>query len=175
MSERTASVGVILHDNPRLADQALAAFVAGLKAEGVNVRGVLQESVEGQNGRLIRQLRDIHGGALLSISQDLGSGAGGCSIDLGGFAAARALMEREINKCPDLIVFNKFSSLEVEGDGFAPEMFEAIARGLVVITTMSTETRVHWVKVTGGVGTMLPPEEAALWRWWQGVHGRAIS
>jgi hypothetical protein len=171
MTDTAGPIGVILHaGDPGIAD-LLAAFAARLRAEGIDVGGLVQRRVDGGGGRPRIEQIDVRTGQAFPITQDLGAGSQSCAIDTGGLAAASAVLRRETEARVALLVVNKFSEQEAEGRGLAPEMFDAVAEGIPVLTTLAKRYWPQWERLTGGAGTMLEPDEAALRRWWAEVCG----
>ena len=164
-----APVGVILHDGDEGASILLAAFAAELRAAGIDVGGLVQRDGIDAAGRPRMELVDVRSGAVFPISLDLGPGSDSCSLDVAGLAEASVVLHRETAAGVALLVVNKFSSRECEGEGLATEMFAAISEGVPLLTTLSRRHRPRWEEMTGGIGTMLPPEAAALHAWWQTV------
>ena len=164
-----APVGLILHDGEEHVAGLLAAFAAELRGLGVDVGGLVQRDAVDAAGRPRMELVDVRGGEVFPISLDLGAGSDSCSLDTAGLAEASVVLRREMAAGVALLVVNKFSSRESEGEGLAAEMFEAIAGGIPLLTTLSRRHRERWDEMTGGVGTMLPPERAALHAWWRAV------
>jgi hypothetical protein len=162
-------VGVILHDGDAAASELLAAFAAELRGEGVDVGGLVQQDGVDAAGRPRMELVDVRTGQVFCISLDLGPGSDACSLDASGLAEASSVLRREIAAGVALLVVNKFSSREAEGEGLAAEMFEAIAGGIPLLTTLSGRHRERWDEMTGGVGVLLPPDPAALRAWWRSV------
>lgn len=164
-----APVGLILHDGDDGVSALLAAFAAELRAGGVDVGGLVQQDGVDAAGRPRMDLVDVRSGEVFRISLDLGSGSDSCSLDTAGLAEASLVLRREIAAGVALLVVNKFSSRECEGEGLAPEMFEAIAGGIPLLTTLRRRHRPRWDEMTGGIGAMLPPDPAALRAWWRSV------
>ncbi len=164
-----APVGLILHDGGDGAAALLAAFAAELRGLGIDVGGLVQRDAVDAAGRPRMELVDVRSGEVFPISLDLGPGSESCSLDTAGLAEASSVLRREIAAGVALLVVNKFSSREAEGEGLAAEMFEAIAGGIPLLTTLNRRHRPRWDEMTGGVGTMLPPDPATLQAWWRRV------
>ncbi len=164
-----APVGVILHDGDERAAELLAAFAAELRAGGIDVGGLVQRDGVDTAGRPRMELVDVRGGEVFPISLDLGPGSDSCSLDVAGLAEASVVLRREVARGVALLVVNKFSSRECEGEGLAAEMFEAIAAGIPLLTTLNRCHRARWDEMTGGVGVLLAPDAAVLRDWWRRV------
>ena len=164
-----AQIGLILHERGDSSEDLLADFAFALRAAGVDVGGLVQRSSVAENGKAVMDLIDIRTGETFRISQNLGAGSSACCLDPAGLAEASQVLRREIETGVALLVVNKFSSAECDGEGVAAETFEAIVRDIPVLTTLATRYLDRWTELTEGAGTLLDPNAAALWRWWEGV------
>lgn len=165
---RAAPIGVVVHDCACDTALLLGRFAARLRAAGVDVGGLCQVNGEGEGGHG-HCLVDIRTGERYRISQELGAEAAACSLDPGGFAAASVVLRREIAHGAALLVVNKFAWLESAGQGLLPEMFEAIASGIPVLTSLSPRHKAAWDAATDGAGTVLTASDGALWEWWEQI------
>jgi hypothetical protein len=161
------SVGAIVYSPGRQPEALQAAFAAELQRRGFRVGGVVQTTRFGADGRKTdMELTDLGSGARLSIRQKLGSGSRSCSLDPAGLAEASAPVRRAIAQRVDLLCLNKFSKAEKSGDGLAAEMLAAMSDGVPLLTAVPAAMVEDWQAFTGGRGQILPPDRAALWRWW---------
>lgn len=149
------------------AGATLTAFAADLGRRGFAIRGLVQETTRGADGRKTAMtLIDLESGRRIGFTQSLGSGAAGCIVDEGGLAEAAPTLSRAVDERADLVVVNKFSHLEREGRGFHAELLAALAEGVPVLTMVPAEAVADWLAFTGGATALLAPEPRALWRWW---------
>jgi len=79
------------------------------------------------------------------------------------------VLRRDIAERVALLVVNKFAGMEVDGEGMAPDAFEALSAGIPVLTCLSVRYQEKFEAVSGGLGTFLPPEETAVVDWARGV------
>lgn len=164
-------LGVILHDADHGVEALLTRFAADLKALGVDVAGLCQRKIPSGRRKPLMELVNIRTEAVYPISQNLGSLSDSCVMDPAGMAEACAALSAEIERAPALLVVNKFGCLESLGGGLRAEMFEAVARGIPVLTSLDRRHRAQWDEMTGGAGTMLTADRAALEQWWKDVQG----
>ncbi len=171
MSDETSDVrlGVILHPQREPRERLLAGFAAALRERGTDVGGLVQRTSHDADGDLRMELTDLRTGRIYVISEKLGPGSSACCLSAPALIEASQVLRREIEAPPALLVVSKFAGLEAEGRGLAPDMFEAVSRGIPVLTTLASHHKPRWDTLAGGVGTMLPAEEEALWRWWEGT------
>jgi hypothetical protein len=147
-------------------DGILGEFITKLQARGLRVRGLLQEACPESWGCKF-SLSDIETGQRYPISQNLGSQSTACSLDAAGIADATQVMRRIAAEGADLAVFNRFSGLEAEGEGFAAEMLQVMSQGIPVITIVQSPNLPAWRHFTGGMACELSPDLAGLERWFQ--------
>jgi hypothetical protein len=168
-------LGVVLHDGDAGVEALLSAFVGSLRADGADVGGLLQRTGRQPNGRPRMELVDIRHGGVFLISQDLGRDSTACCVDPSGVAAAALVLKRELAAPPALLVVNKFAGLEAKGGGLLAELFEAVAGGVPVLTSLARRHQPAWEAAVQGAGTVLPPDAAALLAWWRSITGGATS
>lgn len=150
------------------ADGILREFVYRLQAQGLCVRGLIQEACPESWGCKF-SLIDLETGKHYPISQNLGSQSNACSLDAAGIADATVVMRRIATEGADLAVFNRFSGLEASGEGFAAEMLDLMSLGIPVITIVQAANLPAWRDFTGGLACELTPEIADLEHWFQHV------
>lgn len=165
----SARTGVMVRGD-KGGEELLAAFVATLKAEGVRVGGVYQVSDYGNCDCRVMYLIDARTDERIRISQDLGRNSDSCILDPDGLATGAVHVRAALDEGCDLLVINKFSSRELEGKGLAPELFEAMSRGLPVLVTVAERYLQDWRDHSGDLGTILPPDMEALRAWWRTLH-----
>lgn len=154
------------------AQRQLIELARKLMAEGVRVQGLIQETKREAGRKTAMELVEIDTGKRFSIKQNLGQSAS-CQVDVQGMAEATQTLRRALEQRPDLVVINKFSHLESEGQGLAHEMLALMAEDIPVLTTVAPDYRQAWERFTGGLALVLAPEPTALRAWWeQGKSGR---
>lgn len=78
-------------------------------------------------------------------------------------------MRQIIEQLPDLVVSNRFGSLESEGGGFAAELLELMSRGMPLLTVVAVPHVESWQRFSGGA-EVLPAQPTAVAQW----LGRAL-
>lgn len=152
-------------ENP---DRVLHAFIAGLQNSGRRVRGLAQEMCSTENGCSV-SLIDLESGQRYGISQNLGRQSASCSLDPQGLAEASIVLRRIAEEGADLAVFNRFSGMEADGDGFAGEMLDIMSRGIPTIVIVREKWLPAWRRFTGGLASELRPDIAALDAWYAAI------
>jgi hypothetical protein len=151
-------------------DLLLAAFVEQQRSAGRRVLGLLMQHRPVEAGcECDMVLTDIASGEAFKVSQSLGPGSSGCRADPQGFARASRVLREAMQAAPELVICNRFGSLEASGGGFAAELLELLSRGIPVLTVVATRHLPFWQQFTGGQAQLLPLEPAAWARWFQGL------
>lgn len=161
-------IAAIVPQPGQRADAMLREFITRLQTQGFRVKGLIQEACPDSWGCKF-SLIDLETGKRYPISQNLGSQSTACSLDVAGIADATVVMRRVATNGADLAVFNRFSGLEAEGEGFAAEMLEVMSQGIPVITIVQAANLPAWRHFTGGLACELTPEIADLEHWFQHV------
>jgi len=164
-SDHPAIAAIVPSPGTRV-DSLLGEFITKLQARGLRVRGLVQEACPESWGCKF-SLTDIETGQRYPISQNLGSQSTACSLDVAGIADATQVMRRIAAEGADLAVFNRFSGLEADGEGFADEMLQVMSQGIPVITIVQAPNLPAWRHFTGGMACELSPDLAGLERWFQ--------
>lgn len=161
----TPRAAAILVDGPADVDALLAEVTQACQAEGVRLRGLLMHREQvGQGCATEMIMVDVHTRARYPVSQPLGQGATGCRADPDGFARAGRVLHEARAEAAELVICNRFGSLEAEGGGFAEELLALMADGIPVLTAVSPRHQDAWARFTGGA-PVLPAEPEAVQRW----------
>jgi len=147
----------------------LSDFARELSARGWRVGGLTQRTLRGPDGGK-REIvaTEIDTGETLTLAQyaENRDGDAACAFDTAALAEATRAVRRAIADRADLIVIEKFSHHERDGQGLFAEILSAMAEGIPTLTLVSANSLTAWGDVTGGLSCLLPPEPEALWRWW---------
>lgn len=165
-TNRTAAV---VRTDDATSQPLIAAAVAGWRASGAKVVGVISEG-HGLPDRTCRAgiLRDIASGRPYPIYLETAPSHTSCHLDAVGVDAACATILDQIVAC-DLVVLSKFGKLEAARGGLAPAFEAAIAAGKPVLTTVSEKHRDAWRTFAPGA-IELAAEAAALRAWWDAAR-----
>lgn len=166
-------VAAILYRSQDDVDGLLADFAQNLARSGERIGGVVQRNVkDGAGCQTGMQAVDLMTGAEISICQPLGSGAMACKLDAAGLAEAAVAVARAIEADVNLVVINKFSKQEAAGEGLRDEFASAIGADIPVLTAVPEKCLDAWNDFTGGIGTTLLCERAAIEGWWEDLSAR---
>lgn len=168
---RLAPAGVVYTAATREAP-LLADFAGELAARGWRVGGLVQRTLRGADGFKRRIVAtELDSGRKITLATYKGDRAtvSECGFDTSALAEATGAVRRAVEAGMDLIVIEKFSRQETEGEGLLDEILAAMAEGIPTLTLVSAETLEDWTRLTGGLAVLVPAERRALWRWW-GPH-----
>ncbi|MTJ82987.1 MAG: DUF2478 domain-containing protein [Telmatospirillum sp.] len=164
----------VVHTRDQDANGLLATFVAGLRARGITVLGIVQrDTPDPDGGHAQMDLIDVATGDVYPISQKLGRAATSCHLDQSGLSAASRVLRDAIGRRPALIVANRFGEQETTGKGFADEMLAAMSEGIPFLTLVDSRWVDQWQSFTGGAASLLLPTASSLERWFAGVGAPA--
>jgi molybdopterin-guanine dinucleotide biosynthesis protein A len=167
LNQRPYRAGAVVLPHRHAAHALLADFAALQQTQGVAVAGLLQEgSKSAGDAPDAITLADINTGERFAIMLSEAC-AGSCAVDPSAVAAASAVLRRAIASGDALLLVNKFGPLEAEGGGLADEMLQAMATEQPLLTTVSVNRLESWLRFTGGMCELLPPDPAALSAWWE--------
>ena len=155
----------IHHDGTTLVDAVLADFAARQRLAGRRVLGLLMSHRESAaDCTAARFLTDIDTGDEYLVSQPLGAGSNACSADPQGFAQASRVLRDALVSRPDLVISNRFGSLEAGNGGFAAELLALLSEGIPVLTVVSTRHLEAWRRFIGEAPMLTnDPRTWALW------------
>ena len=151
-------------------DALLAVVVERLRQDGVRVIGFLQEDDSasvGADACSTMRLRDLAGGGVMGISQDLGRFSEGCRLDSVALTEAAGRLEAALEAGADLLVVNRFGKAEAAGSGLRPVIARAIADNIPVLVPVREDYAPAWANFHGGLAASLPAEAEAVLDWCQ--------
>mgnify|MGYP005813722821 FL=1 len=117
-----------------LTDRLLWEFADRLQQRGYKLAGVVQTNSDRPGSRHCdMDVRVLPDGPVIRINQVLGEDSHGCRLDPVALEEAVGLVEVGLERCPDLLIINKFGKHEAEGRGFRPLIADALSRGIPVL------------------------------------------
>lgn len=136
-------------------DAAVADLAARLLQTGRRVIGAVQHGAP--DGMV---LRAVCGTELWPITQRLGSGAQGCTLDPGALEHAVARVSQRLPGA-DLLIVNRFGKQEAAGRGFAPLIATALGQGTGVVISVPPAHLAAFNSFAGDLACWTDP--ARLW------------
>ncbi len=151
-------------DNPESgrSDRVLAALARRLLAEGVAVRGAVQENSGHCEQHCDMDLRILPDGPLIRISQDLGAHSTGCRLDPAALEAAVMEVARRLPGA-QLLILNKFGKHEAEGRGFRQMLADVAATGVPVLVGINPMNRQAFFDFVGDLAEEVAEDGALDW------------
>lgn len=158
----------------------LAEAARHLAAAGARVLGVVEHLPAG-GAMADVMLCDLLTGETLPLHQNLGSGAGACSLDPSSLIAACAWVEGAIaaddaaarDPRQTVVILSKFGRQEADGRGLTGAFHAAVAAELKVLTSVSPSVRAEWGTFAGDLARIAPPRLDEVTRWWAAHAGQA--
>ena len=168
------TLAAIIYEKGFLIDDFMTEVAVRLSADGVRVRGLVQENFGDDPNSSVMILVGLGSSGRFGISQDLGTQAQGCRLDPHGLADAGGRIDQELAGSIDLLVLNKFGKAEAEqGAGLRSTVARAIEFGVPVLTAVRPPYTEAWDAFHGGMSAALPPELEAVLAWCrEAVAGR---
>ena len=163
------TVAAIGHDGRVDIDDLLVAFADQQRRAGRKVLGlVMKHRDRGEGCKAAMVLTDIDTGEEYLVSQALGSESASCSADPQGFARASRVLRDALDRSPDLVVCNRFGSLEATNGGFVAELLALLERGIPVLTVVAPAHVDAWQRFIGEA-PLLPVDPVAWAAWLDAV------
>jgi hypothetical protein len=157
---------IVVYRRDERPDGVVAAVISTLLAEGLMVRGLMQDGVEGSASCCATLfLEDIGTGRRAGIFQKRGRETRGCRLDASGLAEASAWVREAIGSRPDLLVLNRFGRQEAEGRGLLDEIGAAVMAGIPVMIPVNEALLPEWDAFAGDGYERIPadPDQLADW------------
>lgn len=169
MNEATHPIAAIQGGTSAEVQAVIRAFVAAIDP-AARIAGLIEETPPGSRPKGDEaHLRNLLGGGVYRIYQDLGSEATGCAVDAGSIVAACEAVRRDIAAGCDLVVLNKFGRLESERTGLASAFAAAIEAETPILTSVAPKFDAAWAAFAAPLYVVLPPELSELQAWWREV------
>jgi hypothetical protein len=153
----------------------IQAFVDQLPRQ-VRVAGVIEDyPPETPDGECAPNLRNLRSGSLHALFQELGPCASSCALNAESVVAVCEEVNRDIAAGCDLVVLNKFAKLEAERSGLTAAFAASLEAGIPILTSVSPKFDAEWRRFAEPYFVILPPEPAAIARWWRAVSATVAA
>jgi len=165
-----------IHDAPCTDSQSvMRSFAAELLAAGRNVTGMTERTAPGgPGGRKQRTLCDVASSERRLISQELGPGSSGCTLDAVSLASACAAIESRIGPGTDLVVINKFGRQEAGGGGLSGAICKAVMLDIPLLISVRPGFMADWHRFAAGLAHDAGPELSEVRDWWNATQRASI-
>lgn len=160
----TPSIAAITPSDESGLDIRLHQFLQGLIVQGWKVHGLIQDN-QGTDLSCDIILSSLTNGGRYTITQDLGACSSACRLDPAALAEAGQVYRLDDVVKADLVVFNRFGKLEIEGQGFSAEMLALMSQEIPVLVIVHAKYLTAWRHFTGGLSAELSadPEQWMAW------------
>jgi hypothetical protein len=163
-------LSILVYRREERPDAAIIDAVVRLRADGIDVRGLLQEGTEGSTSCCATLfLEDIGSGRQVEIFQNRGRETRGCRLDASGLAEASAWLREAIESRPDVLVLNRFGRQEAEGRGLIDEIGTAVMAGIPVIIPVNEKLLPEWDAFSGGSYDRMPADPDSILQWCRSI------
>jgi len=159
MSEPCKPIAVVQGASSPEIQALFRRFVASLRP-ATRVAGVVEDCAA-------EQLRSLVDDRVFPLFQDLGPSSTACSLDSESLTLACEAVRRDVLAGCDLVVLSKFGKLEAERAGLAAAFAVAVETQTPILTSLAPKFDAEWRAFAAPLFVMLPPEEAAIRRWWR--------
>jgi nucleoside-triphosphatase THEP1 len=123
-----------------------------LRDTGVAVAGIVAyHATRDGTPRCDMEIEELTSRIILQLADDQTPQASGCRIDPAAMQDAAALISAAFQKCPELLIVNKFGQLEADGGGLAEVITEAVDLGIPVMVGVPERHIARWRELTGGL------------------------
>ena len=158
---------------PDSSDRSLPArFAEDLKSRGWRVGGLVQEVTRADDGAILTMdAIELDSGRRIPLARSVERQRenGECALDSSALTETTEALRRAIREGVDIIIVEKFGEQEKNHQGLADEILAAMAEGIPTLVSVPAGLIEEWNRFSGGLSDVLPPDMAALWRWW-GPH-----
>ena len=152
----------------------MKAFVQKLKAGGINVHGILQETpkhmdpdADGCGVDAIDIKTGDHVALVRPTQYELDNKI--CSLDVSRLAEASMILRRALEEHADIVVVEKFGKHEKDGGGLSDDLMAVMAEHIPTVVSVPKDELASWQRFTGELGTTLDCDSAQIWAWWESL------
>lgn len=157
-------------DNP---DRVLRGFIGHLLGQGFDALGVVQRRRPGEPGfdgtAAFILVPDDEWEADAAGAEKVATAACGTALQSIGARLSLALRRR-----PDVVILNRYGSLEMAGAGLLDVLAEAIERDIPVLIAVPEGLFGSWLRMAEGLAVKLRPDRPSLEAWWRSL-GKTAS
>ncbi len=166
----TFSVAAVRHEDGTTIDRALLGIVDRLRGKGVRLAGAIRANIDQPGDDSCGLfLEDLSNRAIISLSQNLGSGSSACRLDDGVLDTVATRIEAALEDGADMLILNKFGKQEAEGRGLRGPIIRAVDRGIPVLVGLNASRTDSWTEFCGAAGALFAPGDPAI-EDWLGAH-----
>ncbi|MGP9813512.1 DUF2478 domain-containing protein [Rhodopseudomonas sp. NSM] len=152
------SILAVVYSDGAAACRMISELGYRLRNAGVVVAGIVPyHATRDSIPRCDMEVEELASRIILQLAEDQTSRSSGCRVDPLAMQDAAALISAAFQKCPELLIVNKFGQLEAEGGGLGDAITEAVELGIPVLVGVPERRLGRWREFTNGLA-----EEAML-------------
>lgn len=137
-----------------------------LRDAGICMAGLVPYQVASdQPPRCDMEVEELASRFVLQLSDDHNKQDSGCRIDPAALEEAAALIAASFRKGPELLIINKFGSLEAAGGGLVDVISNAVDQGIPVIVGVPQRHLDAWRTFTNGLAEEAPVDQLRVQQW----------
>jgi nucleoside-triphosphatase THEP1 len=142
----------MVYSDGSAACRAISQLGYRLRDAGVIVAGIVPyHATRDGTPRCDMEVEELASRIILQLAEDQSPSASGCRVDPTAMQDAAALISSAFQKCPELLIVNKFGQLEADGGGLAEVITEAIDLGIPVLVGVPERHIKRWREFTSGL------------------------
>lgn len=168
MTEPAKPIAAIQGAESAVIQRLLAQFVASVRPL-VRVAGVIEQVPGAADATGDPELCSLGDARRYPIFQDLGPNSTACALDADGVVTACEAVRRDVAAGCDLLVLSKFGKLEAQRSGLAAAFAAGVEAQTPILTSVAPKFDAEWAAFAAPMFVILPPEPAAIVRWWRSV------
>jgi molybdate transport system ATP-binding protein len=160
-------LGVVIYPKDDRIEPVLSALMERLATRAdLRLGGVVPRYGEVMaNGRREMLLDDLVGGAVISLSQELGAGAESCILDVDGLTRASLAIATAVDQDVDLLFVGKFAKQEAAGQGVRDEIGAAVVADIPTLVVLRESQIGAWRAFAGDDWQRLEPRVEDILAW----------
>ncbi|RJF66123.1 DUF2478 domain-containing protein [Rhodopseudomonas palustris] len=146
------SILALVYSDGAAACRMISEFGYRLRDNGVAIAGIVAyHATRDGTPRCDMEIEELSSRIILQLADDQTPQAAGCRVDPAAMQDAAALISASFQKCPELLIVNKFGQLEAGGGGLADAITEAVDLGIPVIVGVPERHIARWREFTNGL------------------------
>ncbi|MCG6205605.1 DUF2478 domain-containing protein [Rhodopseudomonas sp. HC1] len=146
------SILALVYSDGAAACRTISELGYRLRDSGVPLAGIVAyHATRDGTPRCDMEIEELSSRIILQLADDQTPQASGCRVDPTAMQDAAALISAAFQKCPELLIVNKFGQLEATGGGLADAITEAVDLGIPVVVGVPERRLASWREFTNGL------------------------
>ncbi|ABD05699.1 conserved hypothetical protein [Rhodopseudomonas palustris HaA2] len=146
------SILAVVYSDGAAACRVMSDLGYRLRNAGIVVAGIVPyHATRDSLPRCDMEVEELASRIILQLAEDQTTRSGNCRVDPLAMQDAAALISAAFQKCPELLIINKFGQLEADGGGLGDVITEAVELGIPVLVGVSERRLASWREFTNGL------------------------